>query len=308
MKIRVVLSDLHSRIQRVLGSLFCIVLNPDQKQMIEIRPIWHSGSLNPKGLNAEICLLLAIEQRISAASDVYLRLAREVIDEEYIDDLSSLDKSARTDLIGGCEMARTGYLKQAYSLWRSWFEQTIFYLYFLEAPLHRAAWLVKTEISQDDSPRYKLMLHQLLADSSEKHPFAIVYESRYTQLTNSLKISNIPKTQRPIQRSIRVLTTLSQGVHGTYQPQSAQNIDGLSAQVAKHCRPVLESAEQLINTYWILLLTDMLALPEDVLFHLREGKATPEDLKAAGVDQAEYVAALAPFFSQTFPPAQSKNG
>lgn len=310
MKIRAVLSDLRSRIQRIPGSLLCTVPNPNpnSKKMIEIRPIWHRDSLNPEGLNAEISSLLAIEQRISVASDVYLGLAREVIDKEYIEDLSSLSKSARTDLIGGCEMARTGYLKQAYSLWRSWFEQTIFYLYFLEAPLHRAAWLVKTEVSQDDSPQYRLMLHQLLADSGEKHPFAIVYDSRYTQLTNSLKISNVPKAQRPIQRSNRVLTTLSQGVHGTYQPQSAQSMDALSAQVAKHCRPVLESAEQLINTYWILLLTDMLALPEDVLFRLREGNAAPKDLQAAGVDQAEHVAALAPFFSQTFPPAQPQNG
>lgn len=53
-------------------------------------------------------------------------------------------------------MARTGYLKQAYSLWRSWFEQSIFFLYFLEAPLHKAAWKVKAEISQDDSPQYRL--------------------------------------------------------------------------------------------------------------------------------------------------------
>lgn len=271
--------------------------------MIEIRPIWHNAPLNPSGLKGEISSLLAIEQRIHEASNVYLDLSRSVMDEDYIDELSSLFKSAYTDLVGGCEMARSGYIKQAYSLWRSWFEQTIFYLYFLEAPLHRAAWLVKTEVTQDDNPQYRLMLHQLLADSGEKHPFAIVYDSRYARLTNQLKISNVPKAQRPIQKSTRVLTTLSQGVHGTYQPQSAQNMDVLGVQVSKHCQPVLESAEQLINTYWILLLTDILALPEDVLFRLRDGKADPDEFRRAGVDEAERVAALAPSFSQIFPSA-----
>lgn len=300
------IADLPARFQQLIRRLFRT--SSKRPKMIEIRPIWHTDPLKSNGLKDEISALLAIEQRISTASDVYLNLCRELIDEGYVEELSSLSRSAHTDLIGGCEMARTGYLKQAYSLWRSWFEQTIFCLYFLEAPLHRAAWLVKTEVSQDDNPQYRLMLHQLLTDSGEKHPFAIVYDSRYTQLTNLLRISNVPKAQRPIQRSIRVLTTLSQGVHGTYQPQSAQDMDSLNAQVSKHCRPVLESAEHLINTYWILLLTDMLALPEDVLFGLRDGKANPEDLRASGVDQAEQVAALAPFFSQAFPPAQQRNG
>lgn len=123
--------------------------------MIEIRPIWHTAPFNPSELKGEISSLLSIEQRINDASKVYLDLSKKLMDEEYIEELSSLFKSACTDLVAGCEMARTGYIKQAYSLWRSWFEQTIFFLYFLEAPIHRAAWLVKTEVSQDDSPQYE---------------------------------------------------------------------------------------------------------------------------------------------------------
>ncbi len=278
------------------------------QKMIEIRPIWNTTPLDAAELTDEISSLLTIEKRINEASKVYLDLSKRVMDEGYIEELSSLSKSAHIDLVGGCEMARTGYIKQAYSLWRSWFEQTIFYLYFLEAPLHRAAWLVKTEVSQDDNPQYRLMLHQLLADSGEKHPFAIVYDSRYTRLTNLLKISNVPKAQRPIQKSNRVMITLSQGVHGTYQPQSAQNMAFLGDQIARHCQPVLESAEQMINTYWILFLTDMLGLPEEVLFGLRDGKANAEEFRRSGVDEAERVAALAPFFYQIFPSTQPKHG
>lgn len=270
--------------------------------MIAIRPIWSSVVPDHGQLRAEITELLAVERRIVDASKTYLKLSRVLWDPEYVDELEALMRSSHNDLIAGCEVARAGYLKQAYSLWRSWFEQSIFLLYFLEAPLHKAAWSVKAEISQDDSPRHKLMLHQLLAESSEKHPFALVYDARYTRLIEALKISTLPKAQRPITRASKVLTTLSQGVHGTYQPKPAQNMDGLCAQLEHHGTPVLESAEQIVNVFWILLLTNELALPEQMLIDLRDGKISAEALTRAGVDEAELVVSLAPFFSQAFPP------
>jgi len=276
--------------------------------MIAIRPVWNTAVPKRGDLPAEVVALLAVEERIVRASDVYLELARILAEEEYVDELASLMRSAHRDLTGGCEMARTGYIKQAYSLWRSWFEQSIFFLYFLEAPLHKAAWKVKAEISQDDSPQYRLMLHQLFADSSEKHPFTLVYDARFTSLTAALKISSVPKAQRPIQRASRVLTVLSQGVHGTYQPQSAENLEALCSQLDTHCKPVLVAAEEVLNTLWMLLITDVIALPEEVLVKLREGSVLPQALTDAGVDEADSVAKLAPFFALVFPPPQEKNG
>lgn len=276
--------------------------------MIDIRPIWSDVVRDRGHLSAEVTHLLEVEQRIVRAAETYMSLLRIVCDTDYVDEQTPLLKSAHKDLIGGSEMARAGYLKQAYSLWRSWFEQSIFLLYFLEAPLHRAAWSVKAAVSQDDDPQYRLMLHQLLSNSSEKHPFALVYDERYTRLTAALKISNVPKAQRPIQRATRVLTTLSQGVHGTYQPQTAQNLDALCLQLGEHCKPVLESAEQVLCTLWALLATDLLALPEDVLVKLREGSVSADEVKEAGVDEAELVSAIAPYFSQVFPAPTQKNG
>lgn len=276
--------------------------------MIAIRPAWSPALRNRGHLPAQVLALLDVEERIVSASKVYVDLARTLAGEEYVDELASLMRSAHRDLAGGCEMARTGYLKQAYSLWRSWFEQSIFFLYFLEAPLHKAAWKVKAEINQDDSPQYRLMLHQLLADSGEKHPFTLVYEARFTSLTSALKISSVPKAQRPIQRAIRVLTVLSQGVHGTYQPQSAENLDGLCTQLDTHCRPVLITAEEVVTTLWMLLITDLIALPEEVLVKLREGSATAKSLSDSGVDEADSVAKLAPFFALVFPSPQEKHG
>lgn len=276
--------------------------------MIAIRPVW-TPLLHGRGeLPAQVLALLDVEERIVKASAVFVKIARVIADEEYIDELASLMRSAQRDLAAGCEMARTGYIKQAYSLWRSWFEQSIFFLYFLEAPLHKAAWKVKAEVSQDDSPQYRLMLHQLLADSSEKHPFTLVYDARFTSLIAALKISAVPKAQRPIQRAIRVLTVLSQGVHGTYQPQSAENMDYLCTQLDSHCRPVLQSAEDVVNTLWMLLITDSIALPEEVLIKLREGSVTASYLSEAGIYEADSMAEIAPFFSRVFPSPQEKHG
>lgn len=276
--------------------------------MIAIRPIWDASLPTHEQLRKEERSLLEVETRIEKASDVFLDLVRILADKDYVDELSSLSRSAHSDLVGGCEMARAGYVKQAYSLWRSWFEQSIFFLYFLEAPIHKAAWKVKAEVSQDDNPQYRLMLHQLLSNTGEKHPFALVYESRYKILTEALKISGVPKANMPIQKASRVLTTLSQGVHGTYQPQSAKNLDGICAQLEANCMPVLCAAEEVLNIFWILLITELVALPADVLILLKEGCAPLDRLREVGLDDADKLAAIAPFFAIAFPYSKNKYG
>lgn len=99
-----------------------------------------------------------------------------------------------------------------------------------------------------------------------------------------------------------MLTVLSQGVHGTYQPPSAEDLSELCSQLDTHGNPVLASAEEALNVLWILLITDLIALPEEVLVKLRDGSVQTETLEAAGIDAAESVAKLAPFFAQVFPP------
>lgn len=268
--------------------------------MTNIRSVWDAALPSLEALPDKVADLLRVEVRVMDASRACLDIVQAVADEGYVEDLSSLMRSAHMDLVGGCEIARAGYMKQAYSLWRSWFEQSIFYLYFLEAPLHKEAWKVKEEVDQNDDPQYRLMLHQLLASSSEKHPFALVYDGRFSKVLSALKISSVPKGKRPIARASRVLTTLSQGVHGTYQPNHAKDMDMLCSQIEKHCLPVLVEAEGVINTLWMLFITSAIALPEEVLVKLRDGVVTPEFLSRSGVDEADKFARLAPYFSQAF--------
>jgi hypothetical protein len=276
--------------------------------MIDIRPIWNASFPTNATLRTEERSLLEVEKRIVEASHAFLELIRTLVDKDYVDELSSLSRSAHNDLIGGCEMARAGYVKQAYSLWRSWFEQSIFFLYFLEAPIHKAAWQVKAEVSQDDSPQYRLMLHQLLSNTSEKHPFALVYDSRYKILTEALKISGVSKANQPIQKASRVLTTLSQGVHGTYQPHAAKDLEGIHAQLKANCTPVLCTAEEVLNIFWILLITELVALPPEVLILLRDGGPPLDHLRATGLNDVEKLAAIAPFFAIAFPYPKRQNG
>lgn len=275
-------------------------------EMIEIRPVWRAGERLDSQSNEAIKKLLEIEQKIITGGDNCFEVVRLLSDSDNIEQLRRLQVSGKNDLVAGCELARTGYLKQAYSLWRSWFEQSIFLLYFLEAPLHQAAWKVSSEVSQSDSPQYRLMLHQLLTESGEKHPFTLVYDSRYTVLSDVLKISNTPKAQRPIPRATRVLTVLSQGVHGTYQPQVADKLETLCGQLEAHCIPMLSAASEVLSIFWVLFISNFVDLPEETLVQLREGEISVEKLTTAGIDNAPQIAALAPTFSEAFP--SPKNG
>lgn len=269
--------------------------------MIEIRPVWIQDNDAIHAPNGEVADLLTTEKKIIENKNNLLRATASLFDDYYVKELTPLLDSAQRDLTAGCELARTGYLKQSYSLWRSWFEQSVFFLYFLEAPLHKAAWNVKAEVSADDNPQYRLMLHQLLSNSGERHPFAIVYEARFANITSALKYGSIPKDKRPIQRAGRVLTQLSQGVHGTYRPQVPSGLEELRKKLREHCIPVLIESENVLNTLWLSLFADLLALPEQILVKLREGNVTVEEIKAAEIDEVEAVQFLTSAFSQTFP-------
>lgn len=244
-----------------------------------IRPIWGMDQVlvveerEPK-------ILLDLESLIGKTLKSYLTIVRtfEASAESDIKSVESLLLTASVDLVAGCEMARCGYLKQAYTLWRSWFEQAIFGLYFLEAPLHRDAWKFSDSVSLNDSPKYRLMLHQLLAESGERHAFTLVYNERYIKLVQMLKASKPPKEQDPIKRATRVLTQLSQGVHGTFRPKSMESLEKVCAQIETHGTPALEAAWSVVSEFWLLFIANTVDLPDDGWVKLRNGSLTKDQI------------------------------
>ena len=155
--------------------------------MVEIRGVWEIEGPLPAVADGNVHALLELERFAIDAVKLCCKTAIAFVDEGNVANVHFLQQSAQADLVAGCELARAGYLKQAYSLWRSWFEQSIFSLYFLEAPIHRAAWKVASEVSLDDNPQYRLMLHQLLNESGERHPFSLVYSDRFFRLLDALR-------------------------------------------------------------------------------------------------------------------------
>ena len=269
--------------------------------MIEIRPIWLMKSQPPDIEDGPIAELLAKEQFAVNAIRTCLELTQTILDDDdSTRDIQFLEYSANADLAAGCELARSGYLKQAYSLWRSWFEQSLFALYFLEAPIHRVAWKVSQEVALEDNPQYRLMLHQLINDSGERHPFGLVYNDRHANLLEALKITS-DKKDRPVARAGKVLTLLSQGVHGTYQPPRATSKEECLVQVEKHCIPALDNALLALLQFWVLFLTDLSVLPEEFLVSMREGKATMDDPSINGLELPATILNLMPLLQKTFP-------
>lgn len=247
---------------------------------MEIRPIWNMSQVFIEG-RTEISSLLELESSIIKTLKSYLKIihAFEGATDLNIKSVESLLETAAVDLVAGCEMARFGYLKQAYSLWRSWFEQVIFGLYFIEAPLHREAWKPADSVSLDDSPKYRLMLHQLLTDSGERHAFALVYGERFSKLIQILKAGKPPKDKEIIKRATRVLTQLSQGVHGTFRPKLMKSLDQVCAQVSDHGTPVLEQAWLVVSEFWLLFITNTVDLPEEAWTLLRSGSLTNDNIE-----------------------------
>ena len=85
-----------------------------------IRPIWDMSAVIIT-TNEQQKSLLILEGLIGTTLKIYLDIARvfEVSTESNINSIESLIYTASVDLVAGCEMARCGYLKQAYTLWRS---------------------------------------------------------------------------------------------------------------------------------------------------------------------------------------------
>lgn len=264
---------------------------------MEIRPAW--GTATPKVDNDQAAetALIATQETIISDVEVLVSTADALYDDEA-HSVSFLIQSAHKDLIAGTELARSGYVKQAYSLWRAWFEQCLFALYFREAPLHRQAWKVSEAIGLDDNPQYRLMLHQLLSESGEKHPFSIVYQEREDRIAAALKAGLPSKRDRLIAKASRTLTLFSQGVHGTYQPASANSRKDNQDSINKHCLNALRDAAAIVRRFWVLHVLSQVDLPESYLISLREGKPMSEQVK--DLELPKEFNLVTPIFQKTF--------
>jgi len=246
--------------------------------MANFRAIWEINT-SPKNISDGIIQnLLEREKIILHGLVAFSDFVFSYMDEDDANESKVLIASANTDLVAGIELARFGYLKQAYTLWRSWYEQVLFALYFLEAPIHRQAWKVSEAVSISDSPKYRLMLHQLLAESGEKHAFVLVYADRYEKLMGKMQKA-APKKDKPLQKAGKVLTVLSQGVHGTYRPAASKDNSELSKQISTHCLPTLDDAWNVVSQLWLLLLTNIVDLPSEALILLNQGNLSKEDIR-----------------------------
>lgn len=275
--------------------------------VLQIRPIWDL-SLTLTIDHDEPKHLLELERSIDETLKNYVDVVRafDAVTDSAIEAAESLLMTAKIDLVAGCEMARCGYLKQAYTLWRSWFEQSFFALYFLESPLNRYAWKVSDSVSLKDSPQYRLMLHQLLTESGEKHAFTLVYNERHAVLVQTLKASKQPKDQEPVKRAIRVLTQLSQGVHGTFRPSSMATYEMVCSQIGLHGTPALRNAWAVISEFWLLYIANVVDLPEDGWIALRSGELSAEQAKKYLGEEGEGLATLNESFKNAF--QSLKNG
>ncbi|WP_426754306.1 hypothetical protein [Myxococcus sp. Y35] len=244
--------------------------------MISIRPIWSQQTepaLAASGPQAR--QLLAIEAAAIENLEKAYAAALHVHYEENVEAIAPLIKSANADLISGCELARSGYFKQAYTLWRTWYEQAIFAIYFIEAPMHRRAWRCFREIEFGKEPPHKLMLHQLLTEKGEKaHPFAVVYADRFKNITSALKI-NIKSEQRLIESATHRLTDLSQGVHGTYRPDPPDSMEQLESAIAKHAIPALQMTARIIGLFAFTCIYSHMEFDDPQLIRMRERSFEP---------------------------------
>lgn len=208
-----------------------------------MRPIWATDAPVREGGN--------VFEELANLELVGASYLEAILAAPFLTEVSSvlpIAEAAEIDLRAGCELARGGYFKQAYSLWRSWFEQTIFSLYFLEASLHRLAWRIVEEVKHGEEPPTKLMLHQLLAESGEKHPFAVVYAERFQSLFAALRITT-SKSAGPIKTARHCLTDLSQGVHGTYVPKRVGSRAELPDALSRHALPTLSRARTMVGLF-----------------------------------------------------------
>ncbi len=281
-----------------LGAFWSRAKLVSTQRLVPARAAW---SMNENPYATEVGKrLLAIEK--VAAKDIlrFTECAREFAGPDEVDAVGTLNTAAVHDLVAGCELARLGFMKQAYTLWRSWFEQAMFALYFIESPIHRQAWKVSESIKIGDKPAHRLMLHQLLQEGSEKHPFIQVYVDRYEALTASLKISNIPKNKKIAKRAELVLTVLSQGVHGTFRPLSPGKISAADSAIEKYGLDVLQEAIDVVAVFWICYLVSLMGIDDSAIAELKVGALNTLDPSLFGINGADKVVALNESFSRIF--------
>ncbi|HEX4403882.1 MAG TPA: hypothetical protein VH560_03590 [Polyangia bacterium] len=253
---------------------------PAKDLLLPIRPIWATDAavLNQPH-SPQIQCLLDLERRASRELERSIEAARNVFPQDRVESVESLFESARFDLVAGVELARGGYFKQTYSLWRSWYEQTLFALYFIEAPLHRIAWRRAPQIELGDEPRVKLMLHQMLPESGDKaHPFGAVYSERFKSLFAALRVT-VPKKSAPLSTAEHRLRDLSQGVHGTYQPSPVWSVGELQKPLETHILRLFELVIATIGIFLFSCVQSQLGLSETQLtkFLNREFQPSADD-------------------------------
>lgn len=243
-----------------------------------VRPVWlaNSALTLPSGSARD---LHELERKAVREIRGYLELSHLGGRNEVHPEVAALYENAINDLVAGCELARLGYLKQAYSLWRSWFEQVLFGLFFIESPIHSHAWTVHESLTLDDGPNFRLMLHQLLTVGRDGHPFALVYGERFQRVTDAMKHSNVPKHRRVLGRAEKVLTALSQGVHGTYRPRKMDGHARVAERLSSESLGLLNESLGVVGQFWCLYLAFAFGMGEPELI----------DLKSGGLKQASFL-------------------
>jgi hypothetical protein len=251
-------------------NLSCRRLGPSLRSGSFVRPVWKAASsLSLKA--GPLSELHALERLVVRELEGFSELAELVGDSRLVSDMRLLYDNAANDLVAGCELARLGYFKQAYSLWRSWFEQVLFGLFFLESPIHGLAWTVQESLSLDKGPAYRLMLHQLLVEGRDGHPFALVFADRFEKVIGALKYSSVPKDKRVLKRTDKVLTAFSQGVHGTYRPRKIHGAKQVEHRLETEALPLLNEALKAVGQLWCLYVVFAFSIDEGELIQLKAG-------------------------------------
>lgn len=242
--------------------------------MIEIRPIWERDSPAPAGLPDPVQRLTELGARSIRQLSLSVDAATHV-HGEIVERIRPIIESANVDMVAGCELARCGYFKQAYSLWRSWLEQAMFALYFVESPLHLSAWKASEEIRMGTEPETKLMLHQLLVAGGERaHHFSVVYQERCEAVLRAWRVTPV-RAADAIRIANSRLGDLSQGVHGTFRPQPIGSDAELPGEVTRHVLPVLTSGVRLVGFLWFVNIQSHLDLADEQLTQMRNAGFAP---------------------------------
>lgn len=259
-----------------------LLCNQKETNMIPIRSVWDTRADLGTDFSPEVKRLFILENSAIQYTDDLLTTAKFYIQEDFVEQVRPTFSSALLDLTAGCELARCGYQKQAYSLWRSWYEQSLFALYFMEAPLHRQAWRQVNSVQFGREPKVKLMLHQILESSGDKlHPFGYIYTERYNSLKSRLRIDPSKERSIMVLASSR-LTDLSQGVHGTYRPILPKTVEELNSSLETHGNSMLAATLEVVGMLYFLFIADQCELSDEQYVRIT---SKPMDLDVKSQDE-----------------------